>query len=112
MFQMKCYGNWESRSPGSSGKNRITGAQIIIEPASIIGIKGQGIGRIPENGSGLRKSSRKMLFLRDRHLCAYCGAEHNRQVFVKGSHTAIIKRGEGYLDECSDLVQTLQSKKG
>ena len=90
---------WEIGPPVAqfhSGLNRDTGNALVIEPACIIGVRGQGLGRIPENSLRLRKSSRKMLFMRDRHICAYCGLVFDERALSKDHIQPVSRGGEDY----------------
>ena len=77
-----------------SGKSKLTGSETIISPSSIIGVKGQVVGRVPENIINLRKSSRKILFQRDRHICAYCGDVFGESDLTKDHINPISKGGK------------------
>jgi hypothetical protein len=57
------------------GLSRLTGARSEIQTSSIIAIKGKTL-----SGKSLQKVpplSNRELFHRDRHICAYCGAEYS-----------------------------------
>lgn len=86
---------WELGAPVAkfrSGMSRMTGLETVIEPAAIIGINGQAIGRMPERVPSMASKNRTMLFARDRHLCAYCGRKFEIEDLSK-DHVNPISRG-------------------
>lgn len=86
---------WELGAPMArfrSGVSRITGHQTVIEPAAIIGIDGQAVGRMPETAPSMGSKNRGMLFARDRHLCAYCGRAFESEDLSK-DHVKPLSRG-------------------
>lgn len=56
-----------------SGVSRITGEQTIIEPSAIISVNGVASPKLGERMRTMAGRNRRLLFARDRHMCAYCG---------------------------------------
>lgn len=86
---------WELGAPVAkfrSGISRMTGHETVIEPAAIIGIDGQAIGRMPETAPSMASKNRKMLFARDRWVCAYCGNQFHEDDLSK-DHIMPLSRG-------------------
>lgn len=86
---------WEMGSPVAkfrSAISRMTGVETVIEPAAIIGIDGQAAGRMPETAPTMASKNRKMIFSRDRHLCAYCGRVFEQEDLSK-DHIKPLSRG-------------------
>lgn len=84
------------------GRNKRTGEQTIIKVSSIISIRGEGQkkrGRPP-------LLVNKELFLRDKHLCAYCGKSFG---FFKLSRDHIIPKSRGGKDTWMNVVTCCKS---
>jgi hypothetical protein len=86
---------WEIGDPVAvfrSGISRISGLETVISPAAIIGVDGKAWGRAPEKNPHLANKSRRMLFARDKHICAYCGHIFNEADLSK-DHILPLSRG-------------------
>lgn len=86
---------WELGPPVArfrSGVSRLTGKSTVIEPSAIIGLNGQAIGRMPETAPNAGGKNRRMLFARDRWICAYCGNRFEEPELSK-DHIDPLSRG-------------------
>lgn len=95
---------WEIGPPVArfrSGLSRLTGDATVIEPSAIIGISGQAIGRMPEGAPNIGRKNRRMLFARDRWVCAYCGRRFEDADLSK-DHIKPLSRGG--IDHWMNLV--------
>lgn len=77
-----------------SGISRLTGQETVIAPKAIIGVDGQAIGRMPDGGVSVSGKNRKLLFARDRWMCAYCGDTFHDDDLSK-DHIVPVSKGGG-----------------
>ena len=93
--------NWElgdNEFTLRGGMNRITNVRSEITVRSIISIAGEAEGLFKRFKPAL---SRRALFSRDRHLCAYCGQEYSDS-YLTADH--IIPKSRGGANSWMNLV--------
>jgi hypothetical protein len=83
------------------GMSRMTGLQSSIQTQSIIAVKGTEVGKTLKRAKATPPISNKLLFRRDRHVCAYCV-----KVFEFGELTRdhIVPESKGGKDTWMNLV--------
>jgi 5-methylcytosine-specific restriction endonuclease McrA len=86
--------NWElgdNEFTLRGGVNRFTNERSEITVRSIISIRGEAEGLFKKFKPAL---SRRALFMRDRHICAYCGSEYGDS-YLTADHIKPKSRGGG-----------------
>ncbi len=83
------------------GKSRLTGETSSISTQSIIAVSGVEVGKTMKRAYKEPPITNKLLFRRDRHLCAYCG---NEFVSDKLTRDHIVPQCYGGKDTWMNLV--------
>lgn len=94
-----------------SGVSRLNGTQTIIQPSAIIGVKGVASQRLGSKVNEITGRNRRLLFARDRHVCAYCGDVFSEEKLSK-DHIMPVSRGgsDGWMNVVTACYDCNQKK--
>lgn len=90
------------------GTNAKTGTRTTVETSTIIAIKGaskQQTRRTP-------LLSNRVLFRRDRHMCAYCGDVHAESALTRDHIIPVSKNGKDSWQNCVTACYNCNNRKG
>jgi 5-methylcytosine-specific restriction endonuclease McrA len=83
------------------GRSRMTGNQSSINTQSIIAVKGAEVGKTRKRAYKEPPITNKLLFRRDRNICAYCGNTFHDSILTRDH---IVPQSYGGKDTWMNLV--------
>ena len=92
------------------GFNRNTGERSIIDINSIIAVKRSGSGKYLQRS--VPPLTNRELFLRDAHLCMYCGKEFNEKQLTRDHVVPISKGGRDRWQNVVAACRACNTRKG